>query len=188
MIPLFNVTATLEDEKTVVINSNIFADNSEKREALPQPWWATVTAAFVFDDRIAVVKRSGNTVYANCWALIPAGTSDRIEEVRIENPIEYSTLLTKSKMRVVDKANNQVYEDCGELFMSDRQLFFARVYQFDIPLETLRICDGELHKGKPLNREVRLVSLDELLSLDARTPTLRWAQDKLPRVLSLLES
>ena len=44
MIPLFNVAATLEDEKTVVINSNIFADNSEKREALPQPWWATVTA------------------------------------------------------------------------------------------------------------------------------------------------
>jgi len=201
MVVLFQTTAKLNGN-VITIDSRIRATTFEGRNKL-KPWWAVVSAVYLFPTPdgllIPIVKRNRNIGdFNNCWAILPAGGSDSLEELHYPclaleretkeelivtengekiNISELAINLTTNKIIVRDKSDFKWhYNNFGELYLTDKELFFFRVYLIDKVFHNLVVKDGELYNGKPLNREVKLVTMKEIMSMKAETPTLEWAQ------------
>lgn len=181
----------------IKINSKVQAKNWEEVQETdrlngPKSWWVIASAAFIFETTrgryVALVERTPTLK----WALIPAGTSDTVEELHpwkaLEReaqeelvlyrknigrtcPLRESQILTKNKISVHDEANSKKYTGIGELYHEQvrvrgfphKHWFLMRAYLVKAPLENLIICDGEKGRNREyLNRRIALVPLDSL--------------------------
>jgi len=176
--PVFLKTPAVRIGDIIKINSKVQAKNwAEVQESDrlhgPKSWWVIASAAFIFETSrgryVALVERIPKLK----WALIPAGTSDTVEELRhpwkaLEReaqeelilyrknigricPLGESQLLTTNKISVYDEANGKRYTGIGELHHGQVRVggvpinhwFLMRAYLVEAPLENLIICDGE---------------------------------------------
>lgn len=189
-----NTTAKWDDRARVVfIDTRKIARNYEERDKLPKRWWAVVSAAFIFNSLqgkcVALVQRTLDAKdNPGKWALIPAGGSENIIELRkpglalereaweelklywtrargkCVDPLSVSDNKTSNPFKIKDKANGKEYTEKGEIYKDKegKQLFLMRTYLVKKPLETLMIFDGEMKDRHYLDRWIALVPLDKL--------------------------
>jgi len=169
------------------INSRITAKTLDEMKRLENPWIIT-SAAFIFKTSreyyVALVER----IPEHKWALIPAGASNSIEELRqpglaLEReaqeelviykngvrvcPLKISRLLTVEKIMVHDEANGETYVDVGEVWQSPYrrgEWFLMRCYLMLCDWKELLFSDGEKDEKilEYLNRRIALVPVDRL--------------------------
>jgi len=169
------------------INSRITAKTLDEMKRLENPWIIT-SAAFILeasgDYYVLLVER----VPERKWALIPAGASNSVEELRqpglaLEReaqeelviyrngvrvcPLKISRLLTVEKIMVYDEANGETYVDVGEVWRNPRrrgEWFLMRCYLMLCDWRELIISDGEKDEEthEYLNRRVALVPINRL--------------------------
>lgn len=183
-----NTTAHLESTNRVVIDTEIQARGYEERAKLPKPWWAVVSAAFLINSGkekcVILVRRTPHVDFGERWALLPAGGSDTVEELRhpgltLEretreelrlymdekeiNPLKNSRLLTKNKIEIHDLSTGRTHQEIGVLHLTDKQLFLMRIYELLLNLDDVVIYDGEQsEQGTYLDRLISVVPLSKL--------------------------
>jgi len=205
---MFMTSAKLEDN-TVVFNSNKFVKTIEDREKIDVPWWCVVAGAFIIEDKVVLVKRSSNVNFCpNCWTLLPTGVSDDnsellnpdlglmreareelflIKDNKLLNPLAYSEMVSREKVYTLDKAYDYKKWSFGNLYLSDPFLIFIQVYKLNLKLDGLKIKDGEWD-NKFLNREIKLISLDDLDSIEPVAPSLEWLRENVDKVKEMIEN
>lgn len=176
-----NSIATDAIKKTKAqINGNIARINTDTGSK-----WAIASAAFIFKTPqpcVILVKRKGKTRYSGKWALIAGATSCKKEwrhpskavrrEAREElilikngkkiNLLCSSKLLTNNIVKIIDNKTGDIFKDKGELFAFENEVLFMQIYLVNISTKNIVLEDGELHKGKLLNRLVALVPINNL--------------------------
>ena len=155
----------------IEIDTSTIATNTIEGQDMHPLWLAASAAIIVNSDQgpcVLLVQRKGATLHSGKWALIPAGGSECIAELRdpsialkrelkeelklthkgkkICNPLEYLDLLPLKDVVIYDRANGEV-TDCepikGEIIPAQGQFIFMQAYLLRLPLEELRIKDGE---------------------------------------------
>ena len=184
---VFLKTAAEKKGRIFYINTNLRATSKLEVERLKNEW-IIVSAAFLVEAAgklcVVLVER----VPELKWALLPAGASGTVEELRHPSialereaqeelvlfrngmrvcPIEVSRMIMSNDVREVtvhDEANGKSYVDIGEVWKHGRKWFFMRCYLIECDWRELHFCDGEKDEfaKKYLNRRVALVPVDSL--------------------------
>jgi len=184
---VFLKTTAKKKGRIFYINTNIKAASESEVQRLGNEW-IIVSAAFLVEAdgkyNVVLVER----VPELKWALLPAGASGSVEELRLPSialereaqeelvlfrngmrvcPIEISRMIMSSDVREVtihDEANGKSYVDLGEVWKYGRKWFFMRCYLIKCDWRELHFCDGEKDEltKKYLNRRVALVPVDSL--------------------------
>ena len=168
----------------IEIDTRRLAINRVEGKDMHPLWLAASAAIIVNSDQgpcVLLVQRKGATLHSGKWALIPAGGSSCIKELRkpsltlkrelkeelilchngekICNPLEYLELLPLEKVEIIDKGNGKNTEQ-GEIIPAQGQFMFMQAFLLDLPLEELKIQDGEKDEfDKELDRVVAAVKV-----------------------------
>lgn len=171
---------------SVVIDTTVLAESWDEGKDL-RPLWHAASAAFIVDSDhgpcVILVRRSGDTEFTEKWALLPAGGSQTIEELRRPSitleregreelliwrldgsPVdafEESVPYKFPKVRIFDEATGEEVWEEGEVIPTKSQFLFMKAYKLKPRLEEIVIQDGEMRGDKPLDREIAVVRVDD---------------------------
>jgi len=171
----------------IEIDTNRQATNRVEGKDKHPLWLAASAAIIVNSDQgpcVLLVQRKGATLHSGKWALIPAGASECLAELRdprlalvrelkeelklthngkkICDPREYLIPLPLNDVVIFDRAYGGA-TDCklkGEIIPAQGKFMFMQAFLLDIPLEELKIKDGEKDElDKELDRVVAAVKV-----------------------------
>lgn len=171
---------------SVIINTTVVAESWDEGKDL-HPLWHAASAAFIINSNqgpcVILVKRSGDTDFTEKWALLPAGGSQSIEELRqpsitLEREGREELLIWRldgspvdifeesipykfDKVRILDEATGEEFWEEGEVIPTKTQFLFMRAYKLKPHLEEIVIQDGEMWGDKPLDRLVAVVKVHD---------------------------
>lgn len=171
---------------SVIIDTTVVAKSWDEGRDL-RPLWHAASAAFIVDSVhgpcVILVRRSGVTEFTERWALLPAGGSQTIEELRRPSitleregmeelliwrldgsPVdvfEESVPYEFPKVRILDEATGEEFWEKGEVIPTKSQFMFMRAYRLKPRLEEIVIQDGETHGDKPLDRLIAVVRVND---------------------------
>ncbi len=179
----------------IEIDTRRLATNRVEGKDMHPLWLAASAAIIINSDQgpcVLLVQRKGATLHSGKWALIPAGASECLAELRdprialkrelkeelklthngkeICDPCKHLKLLPLNKVVIYDRADGEA-TDCkpigGEIIPAQGQFMFMQAFLLDLPLEELKINDGEKDEfNKELDRVVAAVKVyDDLHGL-----------------------
>lgn len=213
-ISFVKTTASIDDENNIVTINTIKENlgwGYEGQQRLLKPWWAIVSAAFIFETSegpcATLVRRVGDTRNSGKWALLPAGTTDNVyellhpeealyreieEEFNItykgwcKDPMEVSELLTTKKVTIINTKLPERNETYGELYQRNGRAYLIRAYKVNLCLDDVIIFDGEEgQNGKSLDRLVAVVPLSKLKGWVMPVNVFRSRRRVEPRLIDL---